>query len=129
MGRARADGQGLPRSHRIRRGSDIRALLREGTRSRSRVLDVFSAPAPGESSRFGTIVPRHGRKVVDRNLLRRRLRELGRTEVLPTLRERGCALDVLVRTRPDAYGLPFSELRAELLRLTERLCSDASSSG
>jgi ribonuclease P protein component len=62
---------------------------------------------------------------VERNLLRRRLREIGRTEVLPRLRQQGCAADVLVRARPSAYEADFPDLRAELNRLTEEPCSDA----
>lgn len=63
---------------------------------------------------------------VQRNRLKRRLRELGRTAVLPALRNSGRALDVLVRTRPETYGAPFEALRSELLEVTEWLCSTAS---
>jgi ribonuclease P protein component len=89
-------------------------------------MELFTAPAPEGGPRFGAIVPRYGRAVVERNLLRRRLREIGRRELLPELRRRGCNADLLVRTRPHAYQVPFPELRAELIHLTERLCPDAS---
>lgn len=90
---------------------------------------MFVAPAPGRLPRYGTVVPLHRRRVVDRNLLRRRLRELGRRDVLPRLREASRSLDVLVRARPEAYAAAYAELRLELTRLTERLCSEASPSG
>ena len=61
-----------------------------------------------------------------RNLLRRRLREIGRRGVLPELARRGCAVDLLVRARPGAYAARFPELEAELLRLSEGLCPDGS---
>lgn len=121
-------GQRLPRSSRIRRGAEIRALLRKGRRHRTPHLEVFTSPAPGDRPRYGTIVPRYGRRIVDRNRLRRRLREIGRTRVLPPLRAGGLDLDVLVRARPDAYGARFGELRDQLDDLTESLCSDPSSS-
>jgi ribonuclease P protein component len=89
-------------------------------------MELFTAPAPEGAPRFGAIVPRYGREVVERNLLRRRLREIGRRELLPELRRQGCHADLLVRTRPQAYQVPFPELRAELIHLTERLCPDAS---
>jgi len=123
---ARKEGEGLPRRSRIHQTGEIRALLQSGARQRSHTLDLFSAPAPGGSPRFGAIVPKHGREIVERNLLRRRLREVGRRSILPGLRDRGCLLDVLVRARPQAYAASFEELQAELIRLTERLCSDAS---
>jgi ribonuclease P protein component len=117
----------FPRSVRIRRGGEIRRILREGRRHRTPHLDVFVAPAPEGPPRYGTIVPRYGRRIVDRNLLRRRLREIGRTRVLPALRARERGLDVLVRTRPRAYDADFDDLRSELDGLTERLCSKTSS--
>ena len=127
-GRRRPRGEGLPRNSRIRQGGEIRSLLRQGTRHRAPHLEVFSAPAPEGVPRYGTIVPKYGRNVVARNRLRRRLREIGRREVLPALRERGCDADVLVRARRLAYDASFDELRDELHLLTERLCSSVSSS-
>jgi len=121
-------GYRWPRRARIRRGTEIRRILRQARRYRAGELDVFVTPAPADDPRFGTIVPKHRRRVVDRNLLRRRLRELGRLEVLPRLRAAERSLDVLVRARPGAYDLAFQELRTELIRLTERLCCDASPS-
>jgi len=120
-------GQRLPRKSRIRRGAEIRELLRRGSRHRTSHLEVFTAPAPEGRPRYGTIVPRYGKKIVDRNLLRRRLREIGRTRVLPALRAAGRDVDVLVRARPHAYQARFAELRDQLEGLTERLCSDPSS--
>jgi ribonuclease P protein component len=119
-------GERLPRVARIHRGSEIRELLRRGRRERGDFLEVFSASTTGEGPRFGVVVPRYRHKVVKRNLLRRRLRELGRTMVLPRFRREGKDTDLLVRTRPRAYGASFSELRDELIRLTDRLCSDVS---
>jgi len=120
------EGEGFPRTSRVRQGGEIRKLLREGIRHRSEAMELFTAPSLEEVPRFGTIVPRYGRAVVERNLLRRRLREIGRRELLPELRRKGCHADLLVRTRPQAYQASFPELRAELIHLTERLCPDAS---
>jgi ribonuclease P protein component len=122
-------GQRLPRSARVRRGVEIRRLLRNGRRMRAGQLDLFISGSSASHPRFGIIVPRYGRTVVERNLLRRRLREIGRQEVLPRLRARDRKLDILVRTRPGTYGSSFQDLRSDLIRITERLCSDASPSG
>jgi len=67
-------------------------------------------------------VPKHGRKIVERNLLKRRLREIGRRRVLPTLAARGAALDVLFRTRRAAYELGFEALALEVNELVEGMC-------
>ncbi len=68
------------------------------------------------------IVPKHRHSIVERNRVKRRLREIGRIHVLPRLREKGMALDVLVRARPEAYGVGFRSLRDELQKMTEELC-------
>jgi ribonuclease P protein component len=47
---------------------------------------------------------------VDRNQLKRRVREIVRVEVLPNLP----AVDLVLRARPTAYALPFDALAAEL---------------
>jgi ribonuclease P protein component len=75
---------------------------------------------------MGVIVPKHGRRVVDRNLLKRRVREVGRREVLPHLEAAGAHVDVLIRMRRTAYELDFDLLRREVLDVLETLWSQGS---
>jgi len=89
-------------------------------------LDVFDSASPFAFPRIGVVVPKHRRSAVDRNLLKRRLREVLRLEVLPRLREKGIAADVLVRARREAYLATFPQLRDELITWLERKCSRAS---
>jgi ribonuclease P protein component len=56
------------------------------------------------------VVPRHGRSAVDRNKLKRRLREIVRIQLLPTLP----AIDLVIRSRPTAYDVSFATLATEL---------------
>ena len=63
---------------------------------------------------------------MDRNRLRRRLREIGRREVLARLEAGGAPADVLIRARAAAYGADFAGLRDAVHRAVEALCSDAS---
>lgn len=116
----------FPPASRIRSSRDIRALHARGKRERTRHLDVFSAASPVSHSRLGVVVPKHGRRIVDRNLLRRRLREIGRTELLPRLGKAGVAVDLLIRARREAYGAGFDELKGELVSLVEEGWCDAS---
>lgn len=113
----------FPRSRRVRNGSEIRPILREGRRKRTSHLDVFFAANPTVGPRFGLVVPKHRRRVVDRNRLRRRLRELGRVELLPALEAQGVMMDVLIRARTEAYEAPFGVLQAEMREVAEALCS------
>lgn len=116
---------GLPRWSRITASDEIRSLFRRGKRSKTRHLDAFVSPSPAGVPRLGVVVPKHKRTIVLRNRLKRRLRELGRTVLLPGLRNRGAVLDVLLRARPEAYTASFADLRDEVAALTEELCSRA----
>jgi ribonuclease P protein component len=66
------------------------------------------------------IVPRFGHSAVDRNTVKRRLRELARTELLPALPALS-GLDVVVRALPSAYGAGFDELQAAIRQVLTQL--------
>ena len=121
-------GQRLPRASRVRRSVEVRELLMRGKRERTTHLDVFFAASPVARPRLGVLVPKHRHEIVERNCLKRRLRELGRTRVLPALRSAGRSMDVMVRARAEAYDASFAELRDELDLMTEELCSAPRSS-
>ena len=114
----------MPRSGRIHKAKEIRALLRDGSRKKTPSLDVFFLSSSVARNRWGMIVPKHQHSIVERNRVKRRLREIGRTRVLPRLRERGLTLDVVVRARREAYGVGYRRLSDELESLTEDLCSN-----
>lgn len=118
-------GYGLPREVRIARSAEIRLLFQRGKRRKTRHLDAFVSPSPAAFPRLGVVVPKHKHTIVERNLVRRRLREIGRTVLLPALRNSGAALDVMVRARPDAYRATYAQLHEELTTLAEELCSRA----
>jgi ribonuclease P protein component len=120
-----AAGFRLPRARRITRTAEIRALFQRGKRRRTRHLDAFISTSPVAFSRLGVVVPKHKHRIVDRNVVRRRLRELGRTVLMPALRNSGAPQDVLLRARPEAYAAGFDQLRAEMMELAEALCSPA----
>jgi ribonuclease P protein component len=89
-------------------------------------VDVFLAPSPVPFSRLGVLVPKHGRSIVERNALKRRIREIGRRAVLAGAARRGLVVDVLVRARGDAYGVDFGALERGILDAVEALWSDVS---
>jgi ribonuclease P protein component len=91
-------------------------------------LDVFDSPSPAAFPRVGVVVPKHRRTAVQRNRVKRRLREVLRQEVLPRLEAGGCARDVVVRARREAYDATYTQLRDELVRWVERRCPRDSSS-
>lgn len=88
-------------------------------------MDVFDSASPVAHSRVGVVVPKHRRSSVERNRLKRRLRELLRLEVLPRLADQDAMVDVLVRARREAYGATFEQLHNELTEFVERRWSRA----
>ena len=121
------DGQRLPRASRLRLASEIRGLFERGKRKRTAHLDVFFAASPASRPRLGVLVPKHRHTVVERNRLKRRIRELGRTRVLPALWVAERSIDVMVRARREAYEASVAQLRDELDAVTELLCGPSSS--
>ncbi len=60
--------------------------------------------------RVGVVVPKYRRDIVDRNRVKRRLRELARIKMLPTIG----SIDVLLRAKPEAYSASFEQLSTEV---------------
>ena len=110
----------LPRTRRITGSNEIRSLFQRGKRSRTAHLDVFDSASPVAFPRVGLVVPKHRRNSVERNKLKRRLREVLRLEVLPRLRDRDMAVDILVRARREAYNATYAQLQQELIDLLEQ---------
>jgi ribonuclease P protein component len=70
-------------------------------------------------------VPRYKHSAVDRNRLKRRLREIGRRSILPELPP----LDLVIRARPEAYGASFAELDGELRRARAKMLATTDARG
>lgn len=96
-------------------------MFRAGRRRRCGPLDIYLRPASaGRPPRIGVVVPSHGHTIVERNRLRRRLRELLRTGWLAEECDRAAPRDLLVRAGAGAYGRSFAELRADLCDCLEQ---------
>ena len=80
-------------------------------------MDVRAVASLRLFPRVGFVIPRYKHSAVDRNRLKRRLRELVRLELLPTLRP----MDMVLRVAPVAYTRTFELLRSELLIAARQL--------
>lgn len=128
MAAGESGGQRFPRTRRLTRGTEIRAVMRRGKRGGTSALDVFDSASPFPYCRLGIVVPKHGRGSVARNLLKRRLREIARRDLLPRLEQAELRMDIILRARREAYQADASGLREELLQVLERRWARASSS-
>ena len=114
-------GHRLPRVARLADGREIRRVVRSGRRLVSGAVHVFVAAASSDRPRVAIVVPRFGHSAVQRNRLRRRLREIARTDWLPLAAERPLPLDVVLMARTAAYHASFDELRTSLQRTFESI--------
>lgn len=64
-------------------------------------------------------MPKHRATSVNRNRLKRRLREIARTRLLGALP----AVDLVIRARRDAYAATFAELASEVEAGATRLAA------
>jgi ribonuclease P protein component len=80
-------------------------------------FDVIVAPGTAEYARLGVIVPLYSQKVVDRNLLKRRIREVMRRRVLPMLAGNA---DIIVRARKKAYQADYETIKQELVTSSQK---------
>ena len=94
----------------------MRLVLREGKRIRLEHLELRIVASLLHHPRIGFIVPKHGRSIVERNQLKRRLREIVRLNIL----KRIDSVDMIVRARPEAYSATFGSLERELITGRER---------
>ena len=97
--------------------------MRDGKRLRTANLDLRVVSTTDTVSRIGFVVPKHGHSSVDRNRLKRRMRELARLRILDVVRANasGPAANVVMRAQPGAYRLDYDQLRSEIEILRARL--------
>jgi ribonuclease P protein component len=100
----------------LRRKADFDALARSGTARSHRMLVLRSLRTGRPETRVGLSTPRSLGGAVQRNRVRRRLREL--------VRERrgsiGAGWDLLLIARPEAAEASYAQLRVALGSLLER---------
>ena len=99
------------RSGRLVRKADIDFVVRSGRKARRTYLDIHWTTNETGHSRMGLIVPRFQQTAVARNLLRRRLKDIWRTE----LGQKAPPRDVVLRARRESYRASFLALREDFL--------------
>jgi len=114
---------GLPAERRLRRGADITAVVRGGSRARSGGLVVHALhredDTPARGPRVAFIAPRTVGNAVVRNRTRRRLQshvhDLNRAGAL------GAEVDLVLRLLPAGAGSDHDALGVQLRRGLQRL--------
>ena len=101
----------LPRANRVVRAEDFRTVVRRGRRSSSPLAVYYRLERDAaDPLRFGFIVSRAVGGAVERNLIRRRLRAVGRQFV-----DAGAqGSDVVVRALPGSAQQDWASLSADM---------------
>ncbi|MDP1709518.1 MAG: ribonuclease P protein component [Candidatus Komeilibacteria bacterium] len=108
----------LPSQHRLNKRQDIERVFKRGRTFYANNLGLRFGPMDLAKSRFTVVVSlKVSKKAVARNLLKRRLREIIRRDVLPRLRQN---VDGLILTKQPLLKLPFTELKQLTLELFKK---------
>lgn len=113
---------------RLTRTADLELVRREGKRVRTSLLEVRALASLLHHHRIGIIVPRFKHSAVERNRLKRRLRELARRDWMGALHT-VAPHDLVVRAAPAAYSADFDRLATDMQRLREKLVREVGSTG
>lgn len=105
----------MPPLEMLRRKADFEAIGRHGTVRSSRLLVLRSMRTTGSRTRIGLSTPRTLGGAVQRNRVRRRLRDLLREQLTTEV-----GMDLLLIARSEAGSATYAELREELRSLLER---------
>lgn len=92
-------------------------MKKAGRRLRTEHLEVRANDSLLSHARAVVVVGKHRHSIVERNRLRRRLRELVRTRLLPTIG----GIDLVVRSLPSAYDASFETLVIEIEKVAKVL--------
>lgn len=106
----------LPAQHRLRQSLAIQRVRREGQRWHHPLFILFVAPNELQTSRFAVSASRRIGNAVQRNLLKRRMREALRPHLPAVLG----GYDCLLVARPRLAGASFAEVEAGLCQLLVR---------
>ena len=108
-------GGKFPRIARLLRHADFERVYERGRRHFSLHMTVFYLPrTPGESSRVGFTVGKVLGGAVERNRIRRRMREAVRQR-----RMENVAVDVVINPKKSVLTVEFAELLVEVSRAFE----------
>ena len=104
----------LPKKHRLKKKNDFARVMRRGGAAASRYLILRFSDNQLELSRVGFVCSKKvAKKAVERNKIKRRLREIVRV-MLPNIRP---GFDLVFLTRPGIAGIEFEEVEAMVGKL------------
>lgn len=119
---AGAAGESFPKSRRLRARHEFLRAKARGRKVHTEHLIALALPSASGESRLGITVSGKVGNSVERNLVKRRLREIFRrgSDVLPP------AVDLVLIAKTGAPEISQAALQAEFLEIARRLAQPAS---
>ena len=112
----------FPKSGRLLKHADFERVYKQGRRHFARHMTVFFLGREGEGGlRVGFTVSKALGGAVDRNRMKRRLREAVRLAGMPN----GIATDVVINPKRTLLTVEFAELRGEIVKAFEVIATNA----
>jgi ribonuclease P protein component len=104
---------GFPKSRRLAKQCEFRQLYQTGQKKSNRYLTIYACPVQGRWGKVGIVAGKRLGKAVERNKIRRKIREIIRTypEII------GKNQDLAIVVKSPALELSRRELAEQLLRL------------
>lgn len=93
--------------------------MRHGERYRTDRLVISWTPSDMDHPRLAVVVPLQGHTAVERNRLRRRIRETVRRWILPRVTQ----LDIVIRSNREAYEAAPRIIKEDLLAWSDSLAT------
>ena len=107
----------LSKEHRLRRDRDFQNLFKNGEKAFSFPFSVRFADNKLAVSRFAVVVgTKVSKKAVERNYLRRQVREILRLRLTEIVAHKDVALSV----QPQAKGMAYSDLEKALFKVLKK---------
>lgn len=114
----------MPKENRLRAQKDFQRVFKSGRRFETTTLKWIASKGDTKHSRFGVVISKKDDKLaVNRNLIRRRIKEILRAS-LPEITT--SALDMVILCSPQTVSRSFRELKTEIAEGIRLLNSDRS---
>lgn len=107
---------GFPRSRRLQKQYEFKRIYEAGRREANRYFTVYTCSTEGRRGKVGIVAGKRLGKAVQRNKIRRALREIVRQNQRDILER----TDLIIIAKPPALDLPHRELADHLFQLLRK---------